>query len=322
MCPASERPELLIEIIQTPKRSRDGLSQSCTGHLQVKCYHGGSQESFSPAVLLSCVAKQTHSPHLLVCCQQGFHQGFICSLTRWIAAGTPTKPVRRAKWSCSVTKTSALSVAPTGSPTTMNASSVPGTCEYWAQGPGLAAPGTALLDSRTSTKASSVGCLDFDPPLFLLTKPCFPLWLEGKPCLWSRQRRRGLGGDLTQDRMLLLTKLKGSVQVADATLQREHWHCHTACLLIHPDPCPSHLAIKQLLAGSDPSSAGPWRHNLSWGCLLYPIHCAWGYSAFLGDGQNRLLVKFPNAGLFPFPERLEPVLARRLMVNVRRKLSQ
>lgn len=47
-------------------------------------------------------------------------------------------------------------------------------------------------------------------------------------------------------------------------------------------------------------------------------------SAFLGDGvqQNRLLAELLNAGLFPFPERLEPVLPRRLTVNVRRKLSQ
>lgn len=153
--------------------------------------------------LVSCVARQTHSPDLLVCCKQGLHQGFVCSLTRWIAAGTPTQPVRRAKWCCSATKTSAPSAGPTGSPTTTSACSVPGTCEYWAQQPGPGAPGTALLDSRTSSKAFSVRCLDFDPPLFLLTKPSFPLWLEGKPSLWSRQRSRGLAGGLAHDRMLL-----------------------------------------------------------------------------------------------------------------------
>ncbi|OWK55485.1 hypothetical protein RLOC_00004239 [Lonchura striata] len=47
-------------------------------------------------------------------------------LPLWIAAGTPTQPVRRAKWCCSATKTSALSAGPTGSPTTTSACSAPG----------------------------------------------------------------------------------------------------------------------------------------------------------------------------------------------------
>lgn len=75
----------------------------------------------------------------------------------------------------------------------------------------LALLAAALLNIKTSTKAFSVRCLDFDPPLSLVTRPCFPLCLEGKLCLWSRKRSRRLGWDLTQDRMFLLTKLKGSM---------------------------------------------------------------------------------------------------------------
>lgn len=67
----------------------------------------------------------------------------------------------------------------------------------------LALLAAAFLNIRTSTKAFAVRCLDFDPPLSLVTRPCFPLWLEGKTCLWSRERSRGLGGDLMQDTVLL-----------------------------------------------------------------------------------------------------------------------
>lgn len=68
----------------------------------------------------------------------------------------------------------------------------------------------ALLNIRPSTKALSVGCLDFDPPLALITSHCFPLFLEGKlPLIWERVE--GWVGGLTHDRMLLLPKFKGSV---------------------------------------------------------------------------------------------------------------
>lgn len=142
----------------------------------------------------------------------------VCSLNRWTAVNTPTQQMRKAKRCCSAAKTSALSAVLMGSPMTMSASCVPVTREYpvcrallWATNNCLALLAAAFQNIRTSTKAFSVRCLDFDPPLSLITSPCFLLWLERKLCLWSRERSRELGEDLTQDRMLLLTKLKGFV---------------------------------------------------------------------------------------------------------------